>query len=103
MPVGNAIQAGDNLVHARVVLHRARAERIHSEIDGVIPSGKPGEVADDFDLAYFGQLAKIFSFGRTKKLCGVYFGYIERSQSPRGFAGGRLFEDQTFVLADVAS
>ena len=62
MAVGDAVQPRHDFVHPRVVLHRAGAERIHAEIDGVIPGGKAREVADDFDLAHFGHVAEISSF-----------------------------------------
>ena len=39
MTVGNSLKARDHFIHTRVVLHSARAERIHTEIDGVIPGG----------------------------------------------------------------
>ena len=48
--VGDAIERRDRLVHARVVLHGATAQRIHAEVDGVVPGGEAGEVANDLDL-----------------------------------------------------
>ena len=58
MRFGQAFDARDELVHARVVLHGARAQRIHAEIDGVVPGGEAREVADDFDLAQLRQQAR---------------------------------------------
>ena len=55
MRLGQALDAGDELVDARVVLHGAGAERIHAEIDGVVPGGEAREVADDLDLAQLGE------------------------------------------------
>ena len=49
----DAIQARHEFVHPRIVFHRARAQRVHAEINGVIPGGKPREVPQHFDLAYF--------------------------------------------------
>ena len=43
--------ASHKLIHPRVVLHRARAQRIHAQIDGVVPRREPREVANDLDLA----------------------------------------------------
>ena len=37
MAIGNAIEPRYHFVHTRVVLHGAGAERIHAEIDGVVP------------------------------------------------------------------
>jgi len=47
----DALQAGDIFVYPRVVLHRATAQRIHPQIDCVVPRREPCEVPDDFDLA----------------------------------------------------
>ena len=52
---GDAVEASDKFVYARVVFHGAGAQRIHAEIDGVVPGGKSRKVADDFDFADFGE------------------------------------------------
>ena len=101
MRVGDAFQARDKFVDARVVLHGAGAQRIHAEIDGVIPRREPREVADDFDLAHFGHIAQIFALLLAQQLRRVDFGHIERRQLPSRLAGRRLFENQSFVLAEV--
>ena len=88
MSVGQALEAHHQFVHARVVLHGARTQGIHSQIDGVVPGGDPGEVADDFDLAHFGHVAQIFSFGRSQERGGVHLGNIERRQFPCCFPCG---------------
>ncbi len=56
---GDAFEAGDGLVDARVVLHGAGAEGVHAEVDGVVPGGEPGEVADDLDLGELGHDAEV--------------------------------------------
>ena len=56
MRLGQPLDARDKFVHARVVLHGARAQRIHAEIDRVVPSGEAREVADNLDLGELGQL-----------------------------------------------
>ena len=38
------------LVHLRVVLHRARPERVHAAVHAVVPGGQAREVAHDADL-----------------------------------------------------
>jgi hypothetical protein len=101
MAVGEAFDARDKFVHARVVLHGAGAQRIHSEIDGVIPRREPREVADDFDLAHFGHIAEILALLLAEQFRRIYFRDIERRQLPRRFAGRRFLENQSFVLADV--
>ena len=55
MRLGQPLDARDKLVHARVVLHGAGAQRIHAQVDGVVPRGEPREVANDFDLAQLRQ------------------------------------------------
>src|SRR6267378_8140038 len=101
MAIGEAFDARYKLVDARVVFHGARAQRIHSKIDGVIPRREPREVTDDFDLADFGHVAEILALLLAEQLRCVNLRDIERRQLPRRFAGRRLFENQSFVLADV--
>src|SRR5580704_15876113 len=102
MPVRDSLHARHSFIHARVVLHGARAQRIHAQVDRVIPRREPGEMANDFDLTDFGHASEVFSFGRSEKLRRIDFRYIERWQFPRGFARRGLFEDQAFILIDVA-
>jgi hypothetical protein len=53
-PVGMAVRevriGGDRLVQQRVVLHRARPERIHAAVDVEVQVRQPRVVADDVDL-----------------------------------------------------
>ena len=53
---GDAIKARDEFVYARIIFHGGGAEGIHAQVDGVIPSGKTGEVTQNFDFAYFGKI-----------------------------------------------
>src|SRR5258708_4572884 len=101
MSVRKAVDARYKLVDARVVFHGARAQRIHAEIDGVIPGRESREMADDFYLADFGHVAEILPLLLTQQLRRINFGDIERRQLPRRFSRRRLFENQSFVLADV--
>ena len=55
MQAGEARQARRPLVDLRVVLHRARAERIERDVDAVVPARQPHEVAHDLGFAHFGQ------------------------------------------------
>ena len=59
MGIGDAFQARDHFIDAEFVFHGAAAQRIHAEVDGVVPSGEASEMTDDFDLADFRQQAKI--------------------------------------------
>ncbi len=99
---GQAFEPRDELVDARIVFHGAGAERVHAEIDRVIPCGKAGEVADHFDFADFGEafngIAAECSAERSGRIDG---GDIERRKLHAALAGQRMLEDQAFILADV--
>ena len=55
MEVAEAGQVHDPLVHARVVLHRAGAERVEARVDAEVAVGERGEVADEVGLRDLGQ------------------------------------------------
>ena len=57
-----ARQARDRLVHLRVVLHRARAERVEARVDAVVPLREAREVAHHVEL---GELGKSGMSSRT--------------------------------------
>ena len=102
MFVRQAIEPRDEFIHARVVFHGAGTERIHAEINRVIPCGEPREVADHFDLADFGKafdcVAREF---RAERIRRINCRYIERRKFHAALARRGLLEDQAFVLADV--
>ncbi len=70
-------------------------------IDRVIPGRDASVVANDFDLAHLGHLAKIFAHVVAQQLGGIERRHVERRQLVRLLAGRRFLEDQVFVLADV--
>src|SRR5271168_4399057 len=99
---GEAFQARDKFIDPRVVFHGAGTQRIHAEIDGVIPSGKASEVADDFDLADFREtFDRCAGKFRTENGDRVDRRNVERRQFHPAFAGKGMLEDQPFVLAGV--
>ena len=51
-------QRDDPLVHARVVLHRAAAERVEAGVDPEVPVGERREVADELGLGDLGQAGR---------------------------------------------
>src|SRR5215472_5791804 len=102
MRIGDPVKPRNCLVHTRIVFHRAGSQRIHSEIDSVVPRRKPREVTDNFNLADLGHVAEIFSLCVPQELVRIYVRDIKCSQLPCGFAGRRLLEDQAFILVDVA-
>ena len=97
-----AFDARHLLVHARIVLHGAGAERIQAQIDGVVLRGEAREVADGLHFADFG---KAFDFGA--RVCGaergrgVDGGNIQRRQLVAALAGRAALEQQRLVLIDV--
>ena len=80
MRLGQTAQARDRFIHTRVVLHGARAERIHAVVHRVVPCGQAGEVADDFDLAYFGHLPQVFARSLAEQFAGIDLRNIEWRQ-----------------------
>ena len=100
--VGQTFEARHHFVDARVVFHGAGAEGIHAKIDGVVPGRHAGEVADDFDLADFGHVAKVFALRRAQEFGDVDFRYVEWWKLPGRFTGRGFLKDQTLVLIDVA-
>ena len=103
MGFGQALDAGDELVDARVVLHGAGAERIHAEIDGVVPGGEAREVADDFDFGELGELRRVFADCGAEESRGVDGGNVERGQLVGALAGRGFLEEQGFVLRLVGA
>ena len=55
MQVAEARMGDHPLVDARVVLHRARAERVEAGVDPERPRGELGEVANELGLGDFRQ------------------------------------------------
>ena len=98
---GDALEAGDELVDAAVVLHGAGAERIHAEVDGVVPGGHAGEVADELDLGELGHDAEVFAGDVAEDLLRVDGGDVECGHTIGFFAGRGFFEDEVFVLVGV--
>ncbi len=97
-------EAGDSrhaFVEARVIFHRTRAERIHTEIDRVVPGRHANEVTNHVDFAHFRHAFEIVV---TAKLRGnVQFNFIdvERRQAITDTPGLRTLEDELLVWTDV--
>src|SRR5215207_10218164 len=103
MKIGETRDPCDSLVQPRVVLHRAGAERIHAEIDRVVPGRHTNEVTYHVDLAHFGHAFEIVV---TTKLGGNVqrdFVDVERRQAIADAPRLRALEDELLVLADVTS
>jgi hypothetical protein len=99
---GDAIQASDEFVYARIVLHGAGTERVHTQIDGVIPGGETSEVAQNFDFAYFGKIGDaLVAMMTAQHFRGVGGWDVQRGQFEGAFSGRGDLKDKAFVLINV--
>src|SRR5260370_40729198 len=102
MGPGEAFGARHQFVDPRVVLHGAGTERIHAVIDGVVPGGKAGAVADGLYLADFGEafdfLAHVLG---AERFGGVHRGDIEFGELVGFLARGTALKKERFILGDV--
>ena len=91
MKVAEARQAGDALVDARVVLHRARAQWVEAGVDAERPVGQRREVADELRLRDLRQARR----ARAAQLLGdVGRGKVGARERRRATARLRLLVDQ---------
>src|ERR1700730_9758986 len=99
-----ALHARHLLIDAGVIFHGARTERIQSQIDGVVLSREPREVANGLHFAYFGEVlnfrARVLA---AQNLWGVHWGNIQGGQLVTALAGRAALENQRLVLIDVLS
>src|SRR5205823_9584206 len=93
-------QRGEALVDARVVLHRARAERVEAGVDPEVACGELREVTEEIRLGDLGQ---------ARRLGPAELGRDPRDREPyvRGVAGAAaragLLEDQLHRASTSAS
>ena len=92
-------QPRHRFIDARVVLHRAGTQRVHAEIDRIVPRGKPREVANHFHFADFRKpVDTVAHLCGTQRFGRIHHRHIERRQLIADLARRALFEDQPFVL-----
>src|SRR5437762_4058977 len=104
MVCGGTRELGYSLVDPGVVLHGARAQRIHSGIDPVVPGGKPREVSQDFQFRHFGETVDLGADEvLAENLFGSEGGNVQRRKLDPGLSGRRALEDQALVSSDVGS
>ncbi len=101
MRFGQAFDACHKLIHPRVVLHGARAQRIHTKINGVVPRRQPREVPDEFDLAQLGKQPRRVAMRRTKKPLGIDRRDVKRRHFVSPLPGRRLLKQECLVLRGV--
>ena len=92
---GVARQRGDPLVEARVVLHRAGAERIGAGVEVEVAPRETVVVADDLRLGDLGELRGALPPQiRGNQLVERALGDVERRQGRRAAPGDRALEDR---------
>jgi hypothetical protein len=101
--IGEARDARHAFVEARVVLHRAGAERVHAEVYVVVPRRDAREVAHHVHLGEFRHAFEVVpaaQLGRQKLIerCLVH---VERGQHVAAPPCLRALEDKRLVLRDV--
>src|SRR5215213_2236817 len=92
----------DFFVESRIVFHRAGAQRVHAEIDRIVPGGDANEVTYHVDFAHFGHAFEIVI---TKKFVwDVQLGFIdiESRQAVSDATLLRSLEDELLVRTDMS-
>jgi hypothetical protein len=93
MRQGEAGNAGDLLVEPRVVLHRARAERVHPRVDRHIELRQAREMPDDADLGDLQLFVDEAARQRRRQRLGI-FRHVERRQLIAAPAAVGVLEDE---------
>src|SRR6516225_7373099 len=97
-----ALQSRHDLVDTWVVFHRARTQRIEAQVDGVVPGGETGEMADDFELGDLRETLHVIAVEFiTQDFPGMNRRYIEPRPLDARFARRAALEDQLLVARDV--
>ncbi len=97
VPVSQPFQPRDELIDARVVLHRAGTQGIESAVDAVVPGAQARIVADDFQFTDFGEVRNVFP-NPGQNGAGVHGGYVQRRQLVAVLSRRGDLEDQVLVL-----
>src|SRR5215213_3644823 len=103
MQVRKSRDTRHSLVETRVVLHRARTQRIHSDVDRVVPGGHANEVTYNVDLTHFRHSFQIVVTPKrswNEAVDGRLFN-IQRRQTVADSTGLRTLEDELFVRTDM--
>src|SRR5215208_7567039 len=81
MKISEARDARYSFVQSRVVLHRTRAERIHAEIDRVVPGRHANEVSNHVDFTDFRHSVEIVIPAKLRRDLEWDFIDIQRGQA----------------------
>src|SRR4051794_4177124 len=100
MEVAKAGEHHEPLVDARVVLHRAGAERVEARVDAEVPGRELGEVPEDLGLCELRQPRRRLPAQLFRNLRGRD---VRLRQLAAATAGLRLLEDQLHACASASA
>ena len=93
-------ERGDPLVQPRVVLHRARPERVEARVEIEVATRELDVVTDQLGLGDLGQARDgVTAQGRRQQLGGLDLGNVERGRDERPAPRGALLEDRRRAVA----
>ena len=93
-------QRSDPLVQPRVVLHRARPERVEARVEVEVAARELDVVAHQLGLGDLGQArGRVTAQRRRQQLGGLDLGHVERGRDERAAARGALLEDRRRAVA----
>jgi hypothetical protein len=81
------------LIDFRIVLHRARAERIRSDFDVIVLRRKIREVTNDGNLVHIGDIRFTFAIGIAEPLGKIRLRYVQRTDIPTPFVTSLEFKN----------
>src|SRR5690242_8987092 len=91
--------ADDGLVHARVVLHGARAQRIQAQIDRIVPGREPSKMAEHVYFADFHEARNFLAHVRRPKYLGrIYRGHIQLGKLITQLSGRAPLKQERLIL-----
>ena len=100
MQAGVAGERRDLLVQARVVLHRARAERVRPRVEVEVPARDAVVVADDLGLGDLGELGGLLAKEVLRDQLGERgLGHVALGHDGRAPALDRALEDRARLVA----
>ena len=104
MRLGQPLNPRDRFIDPRVVLHRARPQRIHPQINRIVPRRKPREVPNDLNLTKLRHRAQVISAHRiAQQGSSIHRRHIQLRQPIPLLPSRRLLKNQILVLIHMRS
>src|SRR5258708_4660651 len=104
MGPSQTFRARNKLVDARIVFHGAGAQRVKAEVDRVVVSREPGEVANRLHFADFGEVLDFRTdIAGPENGRGIDRGNVEIGQLVADLPGRAGLKQKWFVLCGVLS